>query len=226
MWLHLTNSSSSTRTSYMHRARQRPPTTYTHASERFTSQEDRHTRLTIRSMLEWQDSRGSKPPRTRPWPGLQAPRNFFQFLGLIRPFPFQFHVRLLPTPASAESVGSVGPRKCHVRVLIFLDPIARPASRFRFSDRPDSLLSFHLSSRSPLPPPHLSRMLCNLRFWIMLPSRWSNDRSIGSGLPSSTVSALRLASTCRCHFRSYGSRRVFSSTSFVDCKLGRSRGPR
>lgn len=37
--------------------------------------------------------------------------------------------------------------------------------------------------------PFAREMLCNLRFWLMLPSRWSNDRSTGSWLPSLPISA-------------------------------------
>lgn len=77
-----------------------------------------------------------------------------------------------------------------------LDPLGRPCSNIPLFVCARSCACGHRFS---------SRMLCNLRFWIMLPSRWSNDRSIGSGLPSLPVSALRLASTYRCHFRSYES---------------------
>lgn len=51
-------------------------------------------------------------------------------------------------------------------------------------------------------------MLCNLRFWLMLPSRWSNDRSIGSGLPSLPISAARPLSALRRYFRYYDSSRM------------------
>ena len=153
-------------------------------------------------------------------------------------FPFFLPLLLLDTPCQTRAIGSRHKRQ--VRVLISLEPIARPVSRFRSSDRPEPSIFFFSSPlfiRHRVPHPLFSfflflflslslslslslcrsilrsnsvhrllhsRMLRNLRFWIMLPSRWSNDRSIGSGLPSSPVSALRLASTCyRCHFQSH-----------------------
>lgn len=52
--------------------------------------------------------------------------------------------------------------------------------------------------------------LCNLRFWLMLPSRWSNDRSIGSGLPSLPVSDCPVS--CLPYVATFDSSRCFTMT--------------
>lgn len=59
----------------------------------------------------------------------------------------------------------------------------------------------------------LLEMFCNLRFWLMLPSRWSNDRSIGSGLPSLPISVARPLSALRRYFRYYDSPRMPRATT-------------
>ena len=145
-----------------------------------------------------------------------------------------------PIRPDTSAIGSRHKRQ--VRVLISLERIARPVStrtvdllllilllllllvtpfiRHRVVRSSCSYFSLSLSLDSPIEQcahrPLRSRIHRNLRFWIMLPSRWSNDRSIGSGLPSPPVSSLRLASTYRCHFQSYESTILFSfPLSFV-----------
>lgn len=99
----------------------------------------------------------------RPWLGLEAPGNFFGFLGLLPPFPFQFLG--WPgsfTPLALSRIRRIGSRrKCHVQVLIYLDPIARAAvSRFRSTDRPDlPLLSPPFISCPATPPFDQSRSI-------------------------------------------------------------------
>lgn len=56
-------------------------------------------------------------------------------------------------------------------------------------------------------------ILYNLRFWLMLPSRWSNDRSIGCRLPSLPVFFARSLSVLCLHFQYYVSLRCFFVTN-------------
>lgn len=78
------------------------------------------------------------------------------------------------------SARALDPRRSILPFLLFsIPPICTPLIWQTLPDRYPRIVFVH------------SRWLCNLRFWLMFPSRWSNDRSIVSGLLSSPVSAAR-----------------------------------